>query len=181
MKDRLRQLGTLCALTPVADEDALRAELAAWPDSPFARLDRVHFARFVVLPELRRETVGHPVDRLSGPYLMFSSFFDGDPQAFLDALCDLLPDEAEGVWRHCRGFPGGPYMHRHAFQRWLLEHRVPATAVFGAYPDATVHDVRAALTFRERFRGFAFDGAMTRERFAAFAAGERERAREAAG
>ena len=176
MKDRLGQLGTLCALTPLADEGALRAELAAWATSPFARLPQTHFARFVVLPGLRRETVAQPVDRLSGPYLMFSAFFDGDPEAWLGALCEAMPAEAEAVWRHCRGFPGGPQQQRHAFVKWLLEHRVPATAVFGAYPDATVQDVRDALAFRERFREFAFDLERRRGAQAAFTSFARDEA-----
>ena len=156
-KDRLEQLGTFCALTPLADEAAVRAELAAWPSSPFARIGRVHFARFVVLPAPRREDAAQPADRLAAPYLMFSSFFDGDPDAFLGALCDALPDEAERVWRHCRGFPGGPASARHAFVKWLVAHRVRATAVFGAYPSATVEQVREALAFRERFRELVYD------------------------
>ena len=174
-KDRLGQLGTFCALAPLADEGAARAELSSWSSSPFARVPQVHFARFVVLPGLRRETVEHPEDRLSGPYLMFSAFFDGDPERFLDGVCEALPREAEAVWRHCRGFPGGPASHKHAFVKWLVTHRVQATAVFGAYPDATVQDVRDALAFRERFREFAFDLEArrgTQRAFQAFAADE---------
>ena len=51
---------------------------------------------------------------------------------------------------------------------------MPATAIFGAYPDASVADVRRALAFRERFREFAFgvEAARTGKRaFAAFDAG----------
>ena len=165
MSDRLGQLATFCALVPVTDEAPLRAELAAWPESPFARMDHVHFARLVVIERIDREVAAQPDDGLDRPYLMLSSFFDGSDQAWLDAL----PDEVVGVLRHCRGWPGA---HRAAFGRWLRAHRVEATAVFGAYADATVAEVRDALAFRERFREFAFglESERTgRERFAAFA------------
>jgi hypothetical protein len=104
---------------------------------------------------------------------MSSAFFDGEPSAWLDALLDALPDEADRVWGHCRGYPG---RDRSAARRWLLDHRVEATAVFGAYPQATVAEVRDAVAFRQRFRAFAFG--MQRnggglDDFRAFAGGER--------
>lgn len=159
--DRLGQLGTFCALTPLRDPGAADAELRAWPkgsSSPLARLPFVHFTRFVVMdPLLRRSDAGQPAeDDGLGPHLMFSAFFDGDPHAFLVALCDALPDEAAAVWSHCTGYPGSPRDDGHAFRAWLELHRVPATAVFGAYPEATLSEVRRALEFRERFRALAF-------------------------
>lgn len=175
--DRLGVLGTFCALTPVADADALRAELQRWGDgtgSPFARLAHVHFARFAVIDGLRREVAGQPEDVLQRPLLMFSAFADGDPARLPEAVCDALGEEAHAVWRHCHGYPGDPRTQRHAFLSWLREHRTPATAVFGAYPEATVERVRAALAFRERFRSFAFDLERRRGAQSAFAAFARE-------
>jgi hypothetical protein len=169
--DRVGLLGTFCALTPVADEPALRAELAGWDESPFARLPGTHFARFVVLPGLRREHAAQPADALPGPYLMFSAFFDGDQELYLEALCAEIPDAADAVWRHCRGHPGHPGAHGHAFRRWLRAHRVAATQAFAASPEASVADVREALAFRRRFRDFAFarPGSPGQAAFAAFA------------
>lgn len=179
MKDRLHALGSFCALTPIADEAALRAELDGWPRgtaSPFARLAHVHFARFVVIGELRREVAEQPGDRLERPYLLFSAFADGDPALLPGAVLDALGSEAYAVWRHCSGCPGDPVVLRHAFLRWLGEHRIPATAIFGAYPKATVAQVRGALAFRERFREFAHDLEQRRtaqRHFASFLKGER--------
>ena len=163
MSDRLGQLGTFCALVPVADEAALRDELATWEESPFAALANVHFARFVVIERVAREDASQPDDHLDRPYLMASAFFDGDPEAWPDAL----PDEVVAVFRHCAGWPGAG---RRPFRRWLLAHRVEATAVFGAYPDATVAQVRDALAFRRRFRELAF-GRTTKADFMAFDGG----------
>jgi hypothetical protein len=174
VSDRLEQLGTFCALTPVVDVDALCTELESWPrasGSPLARIAQTHFARFVVIPGVERQVAEQPDDELDDrPYLMASAFFDGEPLAWLDALLDKLPDEADRVWRHCRGYPG---RERGALRSWLLDHRVEATAVFGAYPDATVAQVRDAVAFRRRFRDFAFGGGAGLDDFRAFAAGER--------
>jgi hypothetical protein len=160
VSDRLGLLGTFCALLPVTDEDALRAELGGWrhgEGSPLAQVPGTHFARFVVLPGSRRESAAQPAGDLPSPLLLFSAFFDGDAELWLEALCAAMPDAADRVWRHCAGHPGHPARHGRAFRRWLLAHRAPATAVFGAYPDASVADVREALAFRERFRAFALD------------------------
>jgi hypothetical protein len=172
VSDRVGLLGTFCALTPIADEDALRAELAGWKDSPFSDVPGTHFARFVVLPPgLRREDVAQPPESLPGAQLMFSAFFDGEPQLFLEALCARIPDAAHAVWRHCHGHPGHPGTHGHAFRRWLRSHHVIATQPFADVPDATLFDVREALAFRRRFRDFAFarPGSPGREAFVAFA------------
>lgn len=160
LNDRLgASLATFCALVPLTDADAARAEIERWPlhgDSPFSRLEQVHFARFVIVPRLERQVADQPADDLASPYLMFSVFFDGERDALLAALCDELADEADRAWRPCRGYPGHPREHGATFRRWLEDHRVPATAIFGAYPDASVRDVRRALDFRARFREFAF-------------------------
>ena len=158
MSDRLGLLGTFCALTPLADADGARAELGGWApgeDSPLAKVPATHFARFVVLPGPRREGAAQPAEEPAPPSLMFSAFFDGDAALWLEGLCAAMPAETGRVWRHCAGWPGDPARHGHAVRRWLLDHRVPATAVFGAYPDASLAAVREALAFRARFRAFA--------------------------
>ena len=160
LNDRLgAALATVCALVPLVDADAARAEVEGWPlrdESPFKRLEQVHFARFVIIPGLERQVADQPADDLAAPYLMFSAFFDGERDAFLTALSEELGDEAHGAWQHCRGYPGHPREHGATFRSWLEQHRVPATAIFGAYADASLPDIRRALAFRATFRDFAF-------------------------
>lgn len=160
LNDRLgASLATFCALVPLVDAEAARAEIERWPlgdRSPFRRLEQVHFARFVIIPGLERQVADQPPDDLAAPYLMFSAFFDGERDAFLTALSEELGDEADRAFRHCRGYPGHPREQGATFRGWLEEHRVPATAIFGAYPDASLPDIRRALAFRAKFRDFAF-------------------------
>jgi hypothetical protein len=175
LNDRLgSSLATFCCLVPLSDAAAAREAVEAWPlrsESPFTRIAAVHFARFVIIPGLERQVADQPADDLADPYLMFSSFFDGDRDALLTALCVEMADEADAAWRHCRGYPGHPRENGATFRRWLGEHRVPATAIFGAYPDATVADVRRALAFRDRFREFAFGPERGKAAFDRFADG----------
>ena len=160
LNDRLgTTLATFCALVPLDDAKAAEDEIHSWPqrdESPFRRLEQVHFARFVIIPRLERQVADQPADDLASPYLMFSAFFDGERDALLTALCDELGDEADRAWRHCRGYPGHPHEQGATFRSWLDKHRVPATAIFGAYADASLPDIRRALEFRAKFRDFAF-------------------------
>jgi hypothetical protein len=175
LNDRLGEsLATFCCVVPLEDADGARAAVEAWPlhgASPFARLEFVHFARLVVLPPFERQVADQPAEAVTGPSLMFSAFFDGPADALLAALCDALAGEADGAFRHCRGYPGHPASQGATFRRWLLDHRVPATAIFGAYPDASVADVRAALDFRAAFREFAFGPDTSKAAFEAFGGG----------
>ena len=174
LNDRLgRSLATFCALVPIADERAVRDEVERWPrgeQSPFAAVPRTHFARFVIVRGLPRQVAAQPADVLGAPYLMLSAFFDGDPDRWVADLVAEIPDQLGRALGSCTGFPGDPRTHGHAVRAWLVEHRVPATAIFGAYPDASVDDVRAALAFRERFREFAFGVEERRTAKAAFRA-----------
>lgn len=179
LNDRLgAHLATFCALLPLADPSRARVELESWPvgaASPFARVGGTHFARFVVLDRgLPRQVAGQPGDAL-GPTLMLSAFFDDAPDAWLAALCAVMPEELDRVFASCVGCPGGVASSGHAVRAWLVEHRIAATAIFGAYPDASLADVRSALDFRARLREFAFgleSQRTAKTAFRAFAAGE---------
>lgn len=166
VNDRLHALRTFAALLPLADAPGAEDAIAAWPASPFADLPGTHFARLVVVPGLRRAAVDQPADDLGGPSLLLSAFFDDEPDAWLAALPPALDD----VLCCCRGFPDAG---RATVRAWLAEHRIAATAIFGAYPEATVAQVREALAFRERFRAFAWEREARRDGLAAFRAWSR--------
>jgi hypothetical protein len=165
VNDRLHALHTFTALLPLDDVATAAAVLDGWSESPFAAVEGTHFARFVVLDGPRRAAADQPADEL-GPYLMFSAFFDREADVWLAAL----PAPTADVFRCCRGYPSEGAA---TVRAWLHEHRVPATAIFGAYPEATVAEVRDALAFRERFRRFAWEREARRDGLAAFRAWSR--------
>jgi hypothetical protein len=144
----------LTLLTPIraGEESELAAYLAQVPrgeDSPFRRLPRTHFARWVIVDQLHRDYPGAPVpgEPLAASYLMFTSTFDGTVREYVEELRIRLGVEADGVWGHCIKYPGrrrqGP------FRRYLLHNRVPVHLSYAAY-DATVAEVRAATDLRNR-------------------------------
>jgi hypothetical protein len=156
--DRSGQAGALTVLTPIAPgaEPDLRAYLEglrAGP-SPLARLAGTHFGRWVIVSDLVAEDEREP-DHLAGPHLLFTASFDGDPDPYLDALCDELAAEAEEIWGRCAGAPrpaaGAP------LKAYLRAHHHKPGFFVAAYPQATVAQVRSALAQRDEAIAFARD------------------------
>lgn len=152
MSDRSGQARAFMAMTPIlpGEEPGLRAYLEALPqrDSPFARLERTHFARWVVLTHFVNDPSQPKQDNLSSPYLVFTSNFDEPEDSYLDELCERLAPEAKEIWGRCAGCPAsasGPEL-----KRYLLEHRLETGFFVAAYNDATVAKVKASLELRER-------------------------------
>lgn len=149
---------TLLVLTPIRPgaDVALRELLDGLPEggaSPLARLEATHFARWVVIDEIPYQGPPQKPDPLRSKYLLFSTTFDGSADAYLDALCAEMADDAALIWGHCVGCPepGDPA----ALKRYLEHNRIETSLPFEQYPGVTVAAIREALALRERFLAFA--------------------------
>jgi hypothetical protein len=184
MSERRNRVGGAYALTvftPIiaGHEDELRAHidnLPVGPDSPLARLDRLHVARIQIFDELVYQGPPQKPDRLTAKQLLFTSTFDGDLDHYLDAICERIGPDADRWWGHCVGYPGTA--DRDAFRRYIRRHKVDTSLVASAFPHATVTQVRESLAVRERVAAFAaeaqhLDAATLRERFVAAFGGVR--------
>lgn len=155
------RVGTAYALTTFAPilpghEGAVREHIEALPrgpESPLARLDQLHYSRLQIFDHLVHQGGGQRPDRLESDYLVFTGSFDGERDAFLDAICERLPAEADGWWGHCVGYPGT--RDRAAFRRYIERIQIPTALFASAYPTATLADVRESLALRERVLEFA--------------------------
>jgi hypothetical protein len=148
----------VAALLPVeaGREEALLAALRGLPrgaDSPFGRIESTHFARLVLAPALPDR---HDSPLADVPACLFlAAEFDIPRAAWLEAMCTLMPAEADAVLGHCRGYPGTGVPPRLA--DWVLEHRVAAGFSLHGNPDATAGEVVQALGLRERLIAFAVE------------------------
>ncbi|MDO9353666.1 MAG: hypothetical protein Q7T55_08220 [Solirubrobacteraceae bacterium] len=157
--NRAGQAYGFLAITPIrpGQEAALRATLAKIDrrqTSPFARIARTHFARWVVLEDFDTGADFHPQDedRLGCQYLIFSACFDGDLDSWLDELIDELAPEIEAVWSHCIGVePTAPA----DVKRYLLHNQQDSGLFYSAYPHATVPEVRRVLKAQRDLRALA--------------------------
>jgi hypothetical protein len=150
--------GQACALTvfaPIAPgrEAELRGYLEGLDQrtSPLAKLPRTHFGRWVIVPDFVWEPGQRRGDRLRGPYLLFTSNFDGPLHSYLDELCTQMGAEARQIWGHCAGCPPDAA----GLKSYLLRNRVDTGIFVAAYPRATVARVRRALAARRRTIAFA--------------------------
>jgi len=154
MPNNIGQAYTYLALTAILPgrSQELHEVVEAFPlasESPFARVGQVHFARWVIVPQLVE--VGPPPkvpDRLNNEYLMFSADVDGELEPLLEALRTEIPEVMDAVYSHCVAYPGTA--DRDGFQRYFRHNQIETTFPFSAYPDATVSEVREALELRRR-------------------------------
>jgi hypothetical protein len=137
----------LTTLIPVLDghEDALEAHLAELPvgASPLGRLEQLHFSRLHVIRDLVYQGPPQKPDPLERAYLIFTASFDGTLERFLDDLAARLGEDADAIFEHCAAYPGAA--DRAACARWIRDHQVDNGYFLGAYPRATVADVREGL------------------------------------
>jgi len=149
---------SLMVLTPIrpGEEVALRATLdrLAPDDSPFGRFGRTHMARLLIVCDMpfapERPDLHDP---MGGPYLLFTSNFDGGLDSYLSELVDALEPEAAGIWGRCVGCPQ-PAAGA-ALKAYIGRNQIDSGVVFAAYGDASLQQVRGALDKRARLIDFA--------------------------
>jgi hypothetical protein len=146
---------SLTVIAPVVTgrEPAAREAIEALPvgaQSPLAALPGLHFSRIHVVGDL---VFQGPQQRhrehLRAPQLVFTSTFDAEPEAYLDALRAC----ADTWWQFCAGYPGSD--DRDAFVAWVRAHQIDSSLFASAHPEATVQGVLESLALRERVIDFA--------------------------
>jgi len=127
----------------------LLIDLPTGTRSPLARVDTTHLARWVVVDDVADE--GYPAveDHLKSAYLLFTANFDGDLDAYLDAMAQQIPEVVDGLWKHCVGYPG--LTDRTQFRNYMRQCQLKTTFFFPAYPQATLAQVRTALALQRGF------------------------------
>ena len=153
----------LTVLSPIDDDRAhlpsrtseIREFLAGLPTgegSPFARLTEHHFVRFVVIDDVFFEGYPAKVDHLQSPYLLFTSDFNGDLDAYLRRLVAEVPEVIQGIWGHCYGFPGTADPSK--FAEYIRRCQITTTFFFADNPDTTVEQVLRAVNVQRRMIRF---------------------------
>jgi hypothetical protein len=149
----VNRVGVAYSLTVIAPvvagrEQEAREAIEALPVDFLARLENLHFSRIHVVSELvfQGPRQRHR-DHLKASQLVFTSTFDGELEAYLEALRPV----ADTWWRFCVGYPGED------FARWVREHQVDSALFASAHPEATVPRVLESLALRDRIVDFAIE------------------------
>jgi hypothetical protein len=150
----------LAVYAPLAAEDVTKVsqyldELGTGDASPLARVPGTHFARWVIMDELVYGGGSQKRDTLKAPRLLFSTNFDGDLDAYLEAMRTGLGEDADAIWGACPGYPGRG--DSEAWARWFKSHQVDCSLFVAAYGEQTVDEVKANVDLRTRLQAFALE------------------------
>ncbi|HLK36442.1 MAG TPA: hypothetical protein VKU41_06785, partial [Polyangiaceae bacterium] len=123
--------------------NALGDDVAKQTAIPFAKLDRVHFLRWVVLD-----------GEGDGPALLaFESNHDGDTGCFLSGLVDAARAALDTIYGACEGYPG-PAATRGMVLAYLEGGAVPTAAFYIAFPGKTVDAIARESRVRDALESF---------------------------
>ena len=133
-----------------AHEDELRRLLASMnsapgrvipdhPIFPFARFDRIHFARFFIVEDLTTGDVRlyHRVAGQYPLYLAFAGEIDGDVDSFLREARDAAGEGLRTLFACCSDAP-----RDRDIAVWMSEHRIPSAASYVNWRGRTVRRAR---------------------------------------
>jgi hypothetical protein len=157
IKGRAHAFGTFSAIEPLRSF-ALRSLLSLLDGIRAGKLARAHgathFASFYVLAAERAARLIPAAERaLDRDFLLSLVSFDGDRDAYLHACSRVLGFAVEAIGAQCERWPG--VLNLNAFREFTREHELSSAAFYTAYPEATVHDVRAALRLTQALERFA--------------------------
>lgn len=131
---------------------AALAELETGAGSPLASVGTLHMARLAVLDDVFYQAYPAAEDHLKSRYLFCSANFDGDLDSYLELLRTEIPEEVDGIWKHCVNFPGTHDAAR--FRDYFKQCQIDNAIFFSDYPEATVPDVLRALDVQRAFIDF---------------------------
>lgn len=117
---------------------ALRERIASGGPTPLEKIGTVHFARWVVLP-----------DDQDGGQLLFTSNFDGPWDDYIEDFAEQSAPSFDAIYSNCVGWPQRGAQDVDAFKAYVREHQILADVYYGAYPRATVQQVKAGLKLKD--------------------------------
>jgi hypothetical protein len=118
---------------------------------PFARLERLHFARFVILDDRTSEDLlAHGFAPCDWPKsLAFLGDCDGAAEDFLRELVAVAEKGLRRIFSHCRGFDDGVDL-----LPWLMARSKPAAANYINWLGRTLQQVREERALRDALASY---------------------------
>ncbi len=166
----------------VACADAIRDQLENWnllQNSPMARVPQTYLARFFVLddvftqalpgacaldttsdflplvPDGIRRAALPAEDHLKSKYLVFSSNFHGDLDAYLRGMWQAIAPEIQNVWQHCYAFDA--VKDAGDFVSYMKKCQLTAALFFVGSNDDPLEEQLKALYLKQEFSRFALE------------------------
>jgi hypothetical protein len=115
-------------------KEALAASQAS-PSPIFSKISTIHFARWVLFDNDTR--------------LIFCSNFDGRLEDYLRDFSVQMPDQMDGAFGVCEGYPAKGCRDFEAFQQFVSDRQVPTNLFYAAYPEVSVKNVQRAVAMKK--------------------------------
>src|SRR5271167_1986964 len=110
--------------------------LTAQSRDPFRPAQLLHYAAFVIIPEID----GIP------SRLVFETNYDGDLDAHLDELIAMAGADLDNIYQHCKNYPAASAVTKSQdFKNYLIDNSVPSTAFYVALPGRSRVDIDNAI------------------------------------
>jgi len=118
---------------------------------PFEKLDRLHFARFVILDDQTTNDVTvYGLSRIDFPlYLAFLGDCDGQPDELLAEMVRLAEPGLRNIFTHCIDS-----VQNVEILAWLKAHNVPSSANYVNWIGRTVRQVREEEELRQKLEDY---------------------------
>jgi len=123
-------------------------------DSPMAQVPNTYLARFFILNDTNYESYPHHLDHLKSKYLVFTSNFYGDRDAYLKGMWEAISHDIKKIWKYCVGF--NKVHDAQAFVKYIQECQVETTFYFNGSTDDPLEEQLKALYLKQKFSDFVF-------------------------
>jgi hypothetical protein len=140
----------LRALLDAIDYDPVAGtDVESNPVIPFPRLNRVHFARWLIFDE------AHDVrGRAVPPSLVFCTNYDEPLDDHLHELVEVAGPGLDRIYRHCEGYPAAGHAEPAAVVAYLRSRRVPVQTFYNGTYGRSVDQVRREAFLRQEIGTF---------------------------
>jgi hypothetical protein len=115
------------------------------PLCPFGRMGTVHYARWVVLPPAARPDGN---DRLPGE-LVFTTVYDKHLGEHIDELLQQGREGFDLLYATCEGYPASDRRSDADRKKYLLDHSLATSALYGAHDGLVLPRIRLENRLRE--------------------------------
>jgi len=156
-------LTLLCPIKNKSRDDRSYAEilrdflenLASDDASPMAKVPNTYLARFYVLNDVFFQGHGFREEHLKSKYLVFSSNFHGDRDAYVQGMWNCNKKGVSAIWKYCVGFDD--VKTAHDFLQYVKRCQVDNALFFNGSTDDSLPEQLKALYLKQEFTRFAYD------------------------
>ena len=123
--------------------------------SPMAKVPNTYFARFYVLNDVFYQGHGFREEHLKSKYLVFSSNFHGDRDAYVRGMWNSNQEGVRAVWQYCVAFDD--VQDAQGFVDYVKRCQIDNALFFNGSTDDPLAEQLKALYLKQEFTRFAYD------------------------